>query len=83
MNDNNLKSSTMQIQKGDTFVQYERGKAIIFMVVNSIEDHAECIDIYKVSWYILDKNGLNVQSRFLMAARDGEFTNFVPIPDSG
>lgn len=33
-----------------------------------------------VTWYMVDVKGLNVQRRFSMAARDGKFGGFDPIP---
>ena len=66
------------IKKGDTFVKYQPRQTMIFMKVNDVE-HTESMDFCTVTWYILDAKGLNVQSRFPMAALNGVFSSFVPI----
>ena len=72
------KDDMSMIKKGDTFVQYEPRHTMIFMTVNDVE-HTESMDLCTVTWYILDAKGLNVQSRFPMAAPNGVFCNFAPI----
>lgn len=69
-----------QIRKGGTFVQYEPRKTLIFMIVNEVEERTPSMDFCIVTWHIIDYRGLNVQRRFSMAARDGVFSCFVPIP---
>ncbi len=66
------------IKKGDTFVQYEPRRTIIFMTVNDVE-HSESMDFCTVTWHMLDAKGLNVQRRFPMAAPNGMFFCFTPI----
>lgn len=63
------------IKKGDTFVQYKPRHTMIFMKVNNVE-HTESMDLCTVTWYMLDAKGLNVQSRFPMAALNGVFLDF-------
>ena len=66
------------IKKGDTFVQYKPRHSMIFMKVNDVE-HTETMDFCTVTWHILDAKGLNVQSRFPMAAPNGVFSGFAAI----
>lgn len=66
------------IKKGDTFVQYKPRHSMIFMKVNDVE-HTETMDFCIVTWHILDAKGLNVQSRFPMAAPNGVFSGFAAI----
>ena len=66
------------IKKGDTFVQYKPRHSMIFMKVNDVE-HTETMDFCTVTWHMLDAKGLNVQSRFPMAAPNGVLSDFSPI----
>lgn len=74
-----IESVKAEIRKGSTFVQYEPRKTLIFMIVNEVEERTPSMDFCIVTWYIIDYRGLNVQRRFSMAARDGEFSCFVLI----
>lgn len=69
-----------RIRKGGTFVQYEPRKTLVFMIVNEVEERTPSMDFCIVTWHIIDYRGLNVQRRFSMAAPDGKFSSFVPIP---
>lgn len=73
-----MKDDLSMIKKGDTFVQYKPRHTMIFMKVNNV-DHTDSMDFCTVTWYMLDAQGLNAQSRFPMAARDGVFSSFDPI----
>ena len=68
-----------RFKKGDAFVEVAT-LPLVFMEVNEVEDSSENMDFCIVTWYMLDEKGLNVQRKFPMAARDGEFCNFEPIP---
>ena len=73
-----VRGSEVVLKKGDTFVQYKPRHTMIFMKVNDVE-HTEAMDFCTVTWYMLDAKGLNVQSRFPMAAPNGVFSGFAPI----
>ena len=64
----------------DTFVQYKPRHTIIFMEVLEVTDTIDTKEICNVSWYIVCKDEIIIQSDFPMCATDGEFVNFVPIP---
>ena len=68
------------MKRTDTFVQYKPRHTIIFMEVLEVEETTKTREICKVRWYLLDKEGLNVQSNFLMCTLNGEFANFVKLP---
>lgn len=64
----------------DTFVQYKPRHTIIFMEVLEVTDTIDTKEICNVSWYMVCKDEIIIQSDFPMCATDGEFVNFVPIP---
>lgn len=66
------------IKKGDTFVKHQPRQTMIFMKVNDVE-HTDSMDFCTVTWHMFDAKGLNVQSRFPMAAPNGVFSSFAPI----
>ncbi|MGM9759494.1 MAG: hypothetical protein ACI30I_05190 [Parabacteroides sp.] len=68
------------IKKGDTFVQYQQKRPITFMIVNEVDESNEHMDVCKVSWCSWYSHGINIQSRFPMASREGRFFDFIPIP---
>ena len=72
--------TTQHIKKGDAFVQYRQKRPITFMVINEVDESNEHMDVCKVSWYSWYSHGINIQRRFPMAARDGQFFDFTPIP---
>lgn len=67
------------IKKGATFVQHQPRRAMIFMVVNEVEEQINLLTVCSVTWYMLDARGINIQRHFSMGAIDGEFSNFRPI----
>ena len=69
------------IRKGDAFVQMDP-HPLVFMEVNEVEGCTDSMEFCVVTWYTFNEKGLNVQRRFPMAARDGKFSNFEPIPRS-
>ena len=69
---------TPRIQKGDTFVQMFP-HPLVFMEVNEVEESTESMDFCIVTWYMINEDGLDVQRRFSMVAREGKFSNFEPI----
>ncbi len=73
-------TSVCELKKNHTFVQYESRKPITFMVIKELEESYGQRTVCIVSWYMLTAKGLNVQARFPMAAIDGQFCNFRPIP---
>ena len=73
-----VKDDKSMIRKGDTFVQYQPRRTMIFMKVNDVE-HTESMDFCTVTWHMMDAKGLNVQSRFPMAAPNGTFSGFAAI----
>ena len=73
-----VKDDKSMIRKGDTFVQYQPRRTMIFMKVNDVED-TESMDFCTVTWHMMDAKGLNVQSRFPMAAPNGTFSGFAAI----
>ena len=73
-----VKDDKSMIRKGDTFVQYQPRRTMIFMKVNNVE-HTESMDFCTVTWHMMDTKGLNVQSRFPMAAPNGAFSGFAAI----
>lgn len=75
----NMQKTKHLIKKGATFVQYQPRRAMIFMVVNEVEEQINMMTICSVTWYMLDAHGINIQRHFSMAAIDGEFSNFRPI----
>ena len=75
-----MKHTTRYIKKGDTFVQYRQKRPITFMVINEVEESNEHMEVCKVSWYSWHSHGINLQRRFPMAAREGMFFDFAPIP---
>ena len=72
--------TTQHIKKGDTFVQYQQKPPITFMIVNEVDESNEYMDFRRVSWYSWYSSGINIQRRFPMAPRDGQFFDFTPIP---
>lgn len=67
-----------RFKKGDAFV----GMAphpLVFMEINEVKGDARNKDFCIVTWYSLDKKGINAQRRFPMVAVEGEFCNFKPI----
>lgn len=75
-----MDTTTNNIKKGDTFVQYQQKRPITFVVINEVEESNERMDFCCVSWYSWYSHGINIQRRFPMAARDGQFFNFMSIP---
>lgn len=75
----NTQNLIPKIKKGATFVQYQPRRAMIFMVVNEVEEQMNTMTICSVTWYMLDAWGINIQRHFSMGAIDGEFSNFRPI----
>ena len=69
---------TPRFKNGDAFVE-TAPHPLVFMEINEVQESTECMDFCIVSWYNLDENGLHIQQRFLMAARDGKFSDFEPI----
>ena len=67
-----------RFKKGDAFVEMA-SRPLVFMEVNEVEGNAGNKDFCIVTWYSLDKNGLNAQRRFPMVACDGKFSDFEPI----
>ena len=63
-----------------TFVQYKPRHTIIFMEVLEVTDTINAKEICNVSWYMVCKDEIIIQSNFPMCATDGKFVNFVPIP---
>lgn len=75
----NTQNLIPKIKKGATFVQYQPRRAMIFMVVNEVEEQMNTMTICSVTWYMLDARGINIQRHFSMGAIDGEFSSFRPI----
>lgn len=76
---NEITSKNIQhFRKGDAFVEMAP-HPLVFMEINEVEKSTKNMDFCIVTWYMLDKKGLNAQRRFPMAARDGKFSDFEPI----
>lgn len=80
MNISDMSITERHIKKGDTFVQYQQKRPVTFMVINEVDESNERMDVCKVSWYSWYSHGINIQRRFPMASRDGQFFDFTPIP---
>ena len=76
--DNEIKEGTPRFKKGDALVEIAP-HPLVFMEVNEVEGNAGNKDFCIVTWYSLDKKGINAQRQFPMVAVDGEFCNFEPI----
>lgn len=78
MNSIHTNIQSARFKKGDAFVQCDY-VSITFMEINEVDQSTDSMDFCTVTWYCSEKEGVNIQRRFSMAARDGKFCNFEPI----
>ncbi len=71
--------SSKRIEKHQTFFQHKRGFSPILLEVLDLEQRIGNKDICKVRWHIIGKDRIST-SVFMMAAKDGIFADFVPVP---